>query len=266
MSQPTDRIQRALTWVQTAMMEGDAKSIELFQNITSKRSVPKLSEILQSIGDEVWEIWFAHTDGSEQTVYDDYVGGSIWLLEKLLHRLSYDKVRLLISEREGSTQNLLVEESESVQRKLPPFLETMVQNNVSALSRAIASTLTEERSLQVLKGYLVDVPNLRSGTQVSLQETILDLISTAISKDTELTDIVEMYVLHIPVSSVEKDLRVRSTLRSQRESLIQYGYSWIEYHVVDHAEFTAQEVFAHLRFVATSIEESDRHRSRYCQC
>ena len=49
-----------LTWVQTAMMEGDAKSVELFQNIVSKRSVPKLSTILQSIGDEVWEVWFAH--------------------------------------------------------------------------------------------------------------------------------------------------------------------------------------------------------------
>ena len=68
-----------------------------------------------------------------------------------------------------------------------------------------------ERSLQVLKSYLVDVPSLRSGTQVSLQETILDLISTAISKDTELTDIAEMYVLHIPVSSVKKTCAFKST-------------------------------------------------------
>ena len=67
-------------------------------------------------------------------------------------------------------------------------------------------------------------------------------------------------MLEIPPADVQTDERLKPTLASTRESVLRYGYDWIESHAGTHPAFMTNIVFEQFRYTTTSVAACQQHR------
>jgi hypothetical protein len=221
--------------------------------------IQKIAAILENVPLEIWNLWFDATEHAEDMLESDYKTGTKWLIAKLLNRFSHAKVLDMIQQH---VKNLLVEPHESIQKQLRPFLANMANHNVVELSEGIARVLRSERNLHVLWEHLAQVPTIQPATQTQLQPTILDLAGRAVTLDSAFTDIVEVYLLMVPYEDLQTDARLIPVLQSSRQSMLEYGYGWLESHAASHPSFMGNLFFEQLRYTTVHTARHAMHQDQ----
>ena len=259
-------LQRVVGWISDSVLSNpqDSQTMGLFDLAIEGRIHAKMFRVLDALYDTVWSNWYMHTT-HKSWVVNDYHTGHDWLLEKVLQVMPLEQVAELVGNTNNHAQRILTSHNTTIQQKLRPFLTEMTNHThyVPQLLAGVKQTLDFDEGTSVLLLHLLNVPAIREVTQTALQPVILGHISQAFVHDKgrgNFADIVEIYLIQIPLQDVLHDDRLILVMQSERRKSREYGYQWMAEHVMSSPEKFIELFFTQIAFVRTcNVKTLDSH-------